>query len=776
LEPEHIIENIAVEETSDLSSDEEDIEISSAGTSEPKSFDSFIHGYSKVTRYEAAIILSLIWMKYGLSYECMKSIIEAMIHFMPQENNFIESMRMLRRLFCGTGAFSKTEYCKKCKKKIISGDCCGKRFKSKFLNSPLEKQVAIIYQRKKITDLLTESFNQYDVNSDKITSFLDGSLYKDLYAQFFQHSAFNNAYTYYSDGVEIFKSAKSSYWPIYLNNENLPYKERFKIENMLLVGLWYDSTKPIFELIMREAHSAMYNFFQKGIEVVIDKDVSITVRGALMQGTGDLPARGDLINFSRFNSKFGCMVCKQRISICYLDAKNLRKNVKVYLYEENVPLRTLQETRESVKRAVGLNTTSFGVKGPSPFDDLCPDYVTGMSIDTMHANTGICKKLIYLWFDDKFSNEDFSLRAYLTTVDNYLKSIKKPNFLTRYPRSIKECLSFYTSAEFKNFLFYYSVPILAQILKIGNTNFGILQHYFDLVISLYMLHQEEITYTDVTSADTKLKGYVKDFQMLYGEAHMSANVHLLLHFASQVLKAGPLFVASCFPRESINGQLKKMVTGTRYSEEKMADTVHSYQRIANSLEKLPPDSVVLKFKASLHSNSSAAKIEETGKTTKIFALGTKYKTLEAGAIVFISAFARAGIHGHLKIIKSFPRLQVKKLIYTTEKYARAKKSASYCVEYGKNKNIGLIQYFVKVQLCYCHEDTCSCPEQFFALVKVCKVSKIAGLPENDFINELVVLTDVIAVDVKEFNTMCVFMQFDNDKCYYARRVNNVELE
>jgi len=734
--------------------------------------NSKIHNYTDVTRQDAAIILYCLFLKYRLSYDCMESIIEAMATCMPKENNFIESMTALRKVFCPTPTFKKTEYCKKCKQEIINGDdCCGIKFKSKFLNSPLESQVITIFKKKHIQNLLSTSFQETAKQNDSIRSIKDGSLYQGLNASFFSRSKFNVAFSYYSDGVEIFKSSKSSFWPLFFTNENLPYKERFKIENMLLLGIWFDSTKPVFELLLKKEQEFIYNFYTKGINVG-DLLNPIIVKGVILMGTGDLPARNDLSFFARFNSEFGCMHCKIKTYTVYLDKENRHKNVKVFPYKKDLDLRSLEGTRICAQRALRLNVVSYGVKGPSPFDKITPNYVVGMAIDEMHNLCGMTKKLITLWFDNKFKKEKFSLFGVLTQVDSYLVSIKKPNFLTRSPRSIKDLLSFFTSAEYKNIFYYYSVPILAQCWK-GDKN-GYLRHYFSLVHAIFILNQEEILQTEIDFAEEMLHDFVKEFEILYGKQHMNANSHLLLHLANQVRALGQLYHASCFPREAINGLLKKMVKGSRCSEEKMAENWNSSQRFALYLETLPVDSPSLKFVTKQKSKGMPKKLKPAI-SDNIFALGFQYRPIDRSAYSFVDIFARAGLNGHLKEISSFERLQVKKLIYSTENYTRSKKTVSCCVEYGESKNIGIIQHFVKVILCQCTNRNCCCKEQFFAIVRPCEKKTIEGLPKNDFINEIKVFDQMIPVRVQELNTMCVFMEFDN-QCYYSRRVNNEELE
>ena len=45
--------------------------------------------------------------------------------------------------------------------------------------------------------------------------------------------------TLYTDGVNTFEKSKFSIWSIYIVFNDLPFKIRYKIENILICGIWY---------------------------------------------------------------------------------------------------------------------------------------------------------------------------------------------------------------------------------------------------------------------------------------------------------------------------------------------------------------------------------------------------------------------------------------------------------------------------------------------------------------------------------------------------------
>lgn len=74
--------------------------------------------------------------------------------------------------------------------------------------------------------------------------------------------------------------------------------------------------------------------------------------------------------------------------------------------------------------------------------------------------------------------------------------------------------------------------------------------------------------------------FVCMFSALYGEKHMSANLHQLLHLTDMVRGLGPLWVYSCFPLEDFNGRLLKLFHGTQHPELQIVNAV-------GTLVKLP---------------------------------------------------------------------------------------------------------------------------------------------------------------------------------------------
>jgi len=140
----------------------------------------------------------------------------------------------------------------------------------------------------------------------------------------------------------------------------------------------------------------------------------------------------------------------------------------------------------------------MGVKGPSWLSSLkYLDNVLGSMTDYMHTVLlGVCRGLLYLWFDGQHHSEPWYIGDLQQAVDSRLTSIKQPSCITRTPRSISEkktwkanefiepgcyitaylscvaycqtCTSSITCFLYTPYTFFYSLVLVQRMLKVQN--------------------------------------------------------------------------------------------------------------------------------------------------------------------------------------------------------------------------------------------------------------------------------------------------------------------
>lgn len=718
------------------------------------------------------------------------------------DNNFLKAFTPEKHFFCSACykllklKREKAQTCDSCQRKSSSGE---------FFLASVEAQLQAILQRKKIRHLILNRKTCHD--SSIISNVYDGRIYK-AHREFLNVKK-NISLSYYSDGVALYTSSKLSIWPFYLHINELPIEERYKIENTILLGLWCDKEKPFFNTYLEPTIPFFDSFRTTGIIIKYienDKEYSFIMKGILIFGSGDAPARAILLNFIQFNGHHGCSVClqdPQTVETILRERKSKDTNVKdskraktsadttdtcntqvkhsknlVYKYEKNMTLRTTEATMKLAHKAEEEKKPQKGVKGVSVLSLIVWMYfVESMALDTMHSVfSGIGKRLIELWFDKLYKDCKFSLYKFLMVVDAYLAQIKHPNFCTRRPRPFTGHLSFYTTSEIKNWVMYFSIPILQQIMEREY-----FEHYFLLVEAMFILHQDSITQNDLVKAECLLHKFVSTFELLYDLKFMSFNVHSLLHLPDVVRNLGPLSQLNCFPLEKLNGRIKKWVKGSNSPQTGILSYLSAAQTMPSYIELMPDDTEEKDFINDLDTSNQASRLENIKDNT--WSLGIQYKTCDAVfKDLILEALENSELVApseNLKSAEIFQRLKIGKAIYTSKMNTVTETTMSYCIEYGPNKNVGLVEFYAKIKICNCSTDVCSCSNEFVAVIKKCKTLSISStIPVNSFINKISLVGELSIIRATDIKYMCAYVPIPNDidTIYCIRRMNLCESE
>ena len=101
------------------------------------------------------------------------------------------------------------------------------------------RQIQSLYERPNFYNKL---YNRRDrVSNGCYRDIYDGSIYEELYNENILSNDNNISFMWYSDGERIFNSSKFNIWGFVLIINELPYDQRYKLENILLVALWLET-------------------------------------------------------------------------------------------------------------------------------------------------------------------------------------------------------------------------------------------------------------------------------------------------------------------------------------------------------------------------------------------------------------------------------------------------------------------------------------------------------------------------------------------------------
>ncbi|CAG5073433.1 Protein of unknown function [Cotesia congregata] len=352
-------------------------------------------------------------------------------------------------------------------------------------------------------------------------------------------------------------------------------------QNTLLLGYWFDDKKPYMNNFIYQFREELQSIAE-GVQVHLPDNHQIIVRGVVLMGVCDQPAKSDCFNFMLYNADFGCTSCLSRGQSLRTDAGG---HVHVYPNEPQIQLRTSLQTVAKGNLATP-DQPIMGVKGNSALFLIMPDFIRGTAIDRMHCcDGGVIKKILRLLFDSNYSDNAFSLRAVIDQIDDRLIGIKPPKFVHRLPRTITD-LKHWKASELKIFCFYYAIPIFEGIMRLDY-----FQHLLKLIIGLHILSCDVITYGMIEVARDLLNCFVREFEQLYGLRYCSINIHLLEHLPDSVKNLGPLWAHTCYESEDLNGQILKLFHGTWHIDTQLARSQSKFLTMTRLIDQSRNDKV-----------------------------------------------------------------------------------------------------------------------------------------------------------------------------------------
>ena len=323
------------------------------------------------------------------------------------------------------------------------------------------------------------------------------------------------------DGAPVFKSSKSTLWPIYLTVTSIPPGERMRKENILVAGLWFGSVKPVMDLTLAPVLEKLKKLNCSGISVSTPLGVKI-VRTKLLMGIFDLPAKATVTNTKQYNGQYGCLYCT--------DKGTRNNNTHVYLPNESHTLRTKAAFQQCAAEAEASGTPVCGVKGQSVLSKqiVLPQCVP---IDYMHAVLeGVFKTLIKYWFDSSHHGSPYYLGRKVSLINKMVNRIKTPREINRCPRSV-ESYTIWKASEFRAWMLFYSLPVLCHFLPPEY-----IYHLALLVCAMHILLSDCI---ERSNLDDTEKIFYNISPLLYDNFICTYNMHSLIHISTVCKVVGP---------------------------------------------------------------------------------------------------------------------------------------------------------------------------------------------------------------------------------------------
>lgn len=96
---------------------------------------------------------------------------------------------------------------------------------------------------------------------------------------------------------------------------------------------------------------------------------------------------------------------------------------------------------------------------------------------------------------------------------------------------------------------------------------------------VHLLTKASITRSDLNHANASLTKFVNEFQQLYGDIHMTYNIHQFNHLTQTVIDRGPLSIYSTYVFEGFNLVLMRLFHGTQAVPLQIANSFLLYRAL-----------------------------------------------------------------------------------------------------------------------------------------------------------------------------------------------------
>ena len=380
-------------------------------------------------------------------------------------------------------------------------------------------------------------FEKYmeDINDGKLLRF-----HNERFLSFHHHLNFQ----IFIDGVSPFKGSSQKLLPVYLVNLQIPYSERYKLQNVIMIGLLSQNGSFDEKLFLEQLVKRMNNEMKEFQIKLHGKSFSCSaiVTCAIL----DTKEKESIFMMS--NGYYACFYCytKGETGVCFPQLGKLR-TPSTFALDHFVAENFLSEKKSSNFR---------GCKGKSVFCDLRGIILPySIPIDPMHCiDLGVIQYFLESWIGKSCHFTEFDVildQNKLHKLDKFLTQMKVPDEFTRMPRSTQE-LGYWKADEMKCFALFY-FPLMDNFLPREY-----FLHFLDFVFAYRLLSKQRIHVSDLKKAQQLLDRFCQKTKILYGNRMFTIKVHMVCyHIIEHVKNFGPLSQFSAKLFEDINGKLMR---------------------------------------------------------------------------------------------------------------------------------------------------------------------------------------------------------------------------
>ncbi|XP_015124328.1 uncharacterized protein LOC107046259 isoform X2 [Diachasma alloeum] len=176
---------------------------------------------------ESMLLILTLLLRHNLNYLCLADIMTVINLHCLQQNLKKNSLTKFQKYFSlNENEMKKHHYCATCLRPLTSANdvcpSCPKKKIAYFVEMPFLNQLEEMYKRDNFYDCLQWRLRRQRNAPDGISDIYDGSLYEEWMNNGFLSNPHNISFSWYTDGIPVFKSSKVGVWPLYLTINELP--------------------------------------------------------------------------------------------------------------------------------------------------------------------------------------------------------------------------------------------------------------------------------------------------------------------------------------------------------------------------------------------------------------------------------------------------------------------------------------------------------------------------------------------------------------------------
>ena len=472
-----------------------------------------------------------------------------------------------RRKMCGELLMKKVKY---------KGQKYGFKPRKQYCYSGIKNGITLLLRKPKFWEHCDRWKKHCSTMHNAYSDIYDGQVWKDF--QKFEGKSFLKdtctlGLMLNCDWFQPYEHTTYSLGALYLIVMNLPRSMRYKIENIIFIGIIPGPSEP---------HGCINSYLGPMVQELLELWTGCWlgsgpnkryVRAALLCVSCDVPASRKVGGIVGFSALRGCSRCLKQFNRDHFNDKADYSGFdmdtwpkrdsdlqKVHMHQHLCA--ATPSAQRDIERKYGVK---YSVLAELPYYDT----VRFLVVDPMHAlYLGIAKHTFKVWMELNLLNE-----SHYATIQSRVDQLNVPTTICRIPCKIGAGFSGLTADQWKNWICVYSLYALNGILPKED-----LECWWLFVRACKLFCQCTITKEEVDRAHNLLIEFCMKFEQLYKREHLVFNMHLSCHIKECILDYGPIHAFWCFGFERFNGILGS------YPNNNKDIAVTMMKRIHNSIE------------------------------------------------------------------------------------------------------------------------------------------------------------------------------------------------